>query len=79
VLRASPRTVQRRLQELGLTHRELVDQVRRALAPRLLATPRLSLTEVAYLLGFEDVSGFYRAHRRWTGVAPSRRRQRPRV
>ncbi len=74
VLHASPRTVQRRLQELGLTHRGLIDQVRRELAPRLLETPKLSLTEVAYLLGFEDVSGFYRAHRRWTGVAPTRRR-----
>jgi len=72
-LRASPRTVQRRLQQLGLSHRELTDQVRRTFASRLLATP-ISLTEVAFLLGFDDVSGLYRAHRRWTGDAPSQRR-----
>jgi AraC-like DNA-binding protein len=76
VLHASPRTVQRRLLQLGLTHGELVDRVRRALAERLFATPRLSLTEIAYLLGFRDLSGFYRAHRRWTGTTPSQRRRR---
>ncbi len=75
-LRTSRRTVQRRLQALGLTHRQLVDEVRRDLARRLLATASLSITEVAYLLGFEDGSGFYRAYRRWTGGAPSRHRPR---
>jgi len=77
-LHAAPRTIQRRLQELGWTHRGLVESVRRDLAESLLASSRLSLTDIAFLLGFEDVSGFYRAYRRWTGHAPSRRRNAPR-
>lgn len=75
-LHASPRTVQRQLHELGMSHRELVDLVRRDMATRLLATSRLSVSEVAFLLGFEDVSGFRRAYRKWTGTSPSRGRRR---
>jgi len=75
-LHASPRTVQRQLHELGISHRQLVDEVRRDIASRLLATSRLSVSEVAFLLGFEDVSGFRRAHRKWTGTSPSRGRRR---
>jgi AraC-like DNA-binding protein len=73
-LHASPRTVQRNLQEIGVTHREVVDDVRREMADRLLATSRMSVSEVAFLLGFEDVSGFRRAYRKWTGTNPSRGR-----
>ena len=31
---------------------------------------RLSLTEIAFLVGFTDQSNFSRAFRRWTGVSP---------
>jgi AraC-like DNA-binding protein len=75
-LLASARTVQRWLKELGVTHRELVEDLRRDLADRLLSTARLSIAEIASLIGFHDVSGFRRAYKRWTGAAPSRRRGR---
>jgi AraC-like DNA-binding protein len=73
-LHASPRTVQRHLAELGVTHRELVDEVRRDMAERLLATRRVSIGEIAFLLGFEDASGFRRAYHKWTGTNPARAR-----
>jgi AraC-like DNA-binding protein len=73
-LQASPRTLQRHLQELGVTHRQIVDNVRREMAERMLATRRISISEVAFLLGFEDVSGFRRTYRKWTGKSPSRGR-----
>ena len=74
-LHASPRTVQRHLQQLGVSHREIVDDVRREMAQRLLASRRMSISEIAFLLGFEDVSGFRRAYRKWTGASPSRGRK----
>jgi AraC-like DNA-binding protein len=74
VLHASSRTVQRRLEENGTSHVEVVDSVRRDLAERLVKEGRMSITEIAFLLGFADVSGFRRVYKRWTGVAPSRGR-----
>jgi AraC-like DNA-binding protein len=72
-MRASPRTVQRRLEEHGTGHSEVVDALRRQMADDLLERRRMSITEVAFVLGFSDVSSFRRAYKRWTGVAPSRR------
>ena len=72
-LNVSRRTLQRYLQQVGLSHRDLVDEVRRGLAERMLATPRLSIAEIAYLLGFETPSGFHKAYKRWHGEAPSSR------
>jgi AraC-like DNA-binding protein len=76
VLRASSRTVQRRLLEHGTTHREVVDAVRRDFAVRLLEVPGMSITEIAFLLGFSDVSGFTRTFKRWTGRTPALARSR---
>jgi AraC-like DNA-binding protein len=73
---ASPRTVQRRLAEHGVSHRAVVEEVRREMAERLLAERELSIGEIAYLLGYDDASGFRRAYRRWTGRSPSRGRAR---
>lgn len=60
------RTLQRRLQnERGLTFRELVDEVRKETAERLLSDGRLTLEEVGYLLGFSDPSALRKARHRW--------------
>jgi AraC-like DNA-binding protein len=69
-LHASPRSVQRRLQDLGTTLREVVDDTRRGLASRLIDEQRLSTTEIAFLLGFSDVGSFRRTFKRWTGKSP---------
>jgi len=73
-LHASARTIQRRLGEHGTSHVAVVDSVRHDLAERLVREGRLSITEIAFLLGFADVSGFRRVYKRWTGVTPSRGR-----
>jgi AraC-like DNA-binding protein len=73
-MRASPRTVQRRLWEAGTTHTRLVDDVRRELASRYVASTRLSVTEIAFLLGYETDSSFRRAFKKWTGKSPSEAR-----
>lgn len=73
---ASSRTIQRHLEADGLTYFALVSTVRRQLAERLVTDRQLSLTEIAYLLGFADLSGFRRAYRGWTGEAPATARSR---
>lgn len=73
-LHMSARTFQRRLVDVGTTHSALLDEVRHALATRMLDQDELSLGEIAEALGFSDVSAFRKAFRRWTGAAPQRRR-----
>jgi AraC-like DNA-binding protein len=75
-LRASTRTVQRRLADHGTRFSDVVEAVRRPLGERLVAQGTLSITEIAFLLGFVDVSGFRAAYKRWTGTSPSRGRSR---
>jgi AraC-like DNA-binding protein len=71
VLGMSPRTLQRRLRERGIAYAGLIEQVRRRLSSRYLAEAKLSLGEIAYLLGYSESSAFNRAYRRWTGRTPS--------
>jgi AraC-like DNA-binding protein len=66
----TPRTLQRKLQELNTSHNELVDQMRCQLATRYLRERNMAICEVAYLLGFSESSSFHRAFKRWTGVTP---------
>ena len=67
----SKRTLSRRLQEQGLTYRDLVDELRAGLAQRYLQDRQLRMSEIAYLLGYSDLSAFNHAFRRWTGQPPS--------
>jgi AraC-like DNA-binding protein len=69
-LRMSSRTLQRRFQDEGTAFEEQLDGVRRELALQHLAERDTSQGELAFLLGFSDVSAFHRAFRRWTGMAP---------
>ena len=66
----SRRSLHRRLSERGLTYQALVDDLRHRTARSLLDRGEHNITEVAFLVGFSDPSGFRRAYRRWTGQAP---------
>jgi AraC-like DNA-binding protein len=74
-MRMSPRTLQRRLEEAGTSYQELLDEVRRQSARRLLAGTDLDAGEVAFLLGFEELNSFTRAFRAWEGTTPTQWRQ----
>ena len=69
-LGVSPRSLRRRLQDQGLSYRQLKDEARRDIALQWLAASNLPLTEIGDRLGFSDPSTFHRAFRRWTGSAP---------
>lgn len=70
-LGVSERSLQRHLAKHGTTFAELLNETRREMACAYLREPRWSITEVAFLLGFEDASSFARAFRRWTGSSPT--------
>jgi len=69
-LHMSPRTLQRHLRQEGSSLSDRLDRTREALATRLLGEPHRSIAEVAFLLGFSEVSAFHRAFKRWTGATP---------
>jgi AraC-like DNA-binding protein len=66
----SERTLQRRLAAEGTSFPRLLDNTRRELAQQYLDQRDVSLADAAYLLGFSDQSGFFRASRRWFGSSP---------
>ena len=75
-LALAPRTLQRRLAAEGFTFEDLLDEVRRDEAERLLATGDLPLMGVARALGYSEQSVLTRSCRRWYGVSPSELRAR---
>jgi len=70
MLNLSLRSMQRKLKARGVSFRKLLDDTRRQLAEQYLKDSTLSVSEIAYLLGFAEVSSFSRAFKRWTGHAP---------
>jgi AraC-like DNA-binding protein len=69
-LAMSPRTLQRRLGELDRSYQTVLDEVREDTARRLLRAGELSVGEIAFLLGFEELNSFTRAFRGWVGQTP---------
>jgi AraC-like DNA-binding protein len=72
----SARTLARRLEEVGASYRELVEDLRHRLARRYLREEQMRMGQIAYMLGYSDVTAFNHAFRRWTGSAPSEYRAR---
>jgi AraC-like DNA-binding protein len=66
----SARTLQRQLKERGVDFKQLTDETRRRFAVNYLKERKHTLTEVAFLLGYSEVSAFNRAFKRWTGSTP---------
>lgn len=77
ILQLSVRTFSRKLNDLGTSHKTLVDEVRAALAQRYLLDEGRTVNETATLLGFSEVSTFHRAFRRWYGQSPTDFRRLP--
>jgi AraC-like DNA-binding protein len=72
----SSRTLQRRLRDLGHRFHDVLAEVRREQAMRMVATTRNPLSEIAKDLGYSDFANFLRAFKRWTGTTPGQLRKR---
>ncbi len=70
----TPRTLHRRLIEEGTSYSEVLDEVRHMLAVEHLKAGNLSFQEIAYALGYTDLSNFRRAFKRWESVTPTQYR-----
>ena len=70
-LNLSSRSLQRALNEAGTSFSAILNEVREDLALKYIKDSSLTLTEIAFMLGFSESSSFTRAFKRWTGSAPS--------
>lgn len=68
----SERTLRRYLADEKQSFRMLLQRCKMELADQYLQQNKLSMTEIAYRLGFSDSSNFSRAFQRWYGHLPSR-------
>ena len=66
----SQRTLARRLNEEGLSFSALLAGLRHDMADRYLADGDTSISQIAWLLGYQEVSAFSKAYKRWSGKAP---------
>jgi len=70
-LAMSTRVLQRRLRERGLTFHALHDALRQRMASDFLRHTDLTVSQIAFRLGFSATGNFTRAARRWFGCPPS--------
>jgi len=77
-LQLHPRTLQRRLQEVGVRYTTLQAQVRFRLSSQWLQEDTVSVEAISERLGFCDRRSFTQAFKRWSGLSPSQFRGKSR-
>jgi AraC-like DNA-binding protein len=70
ILGLSQRTSARRLALEGVTFSAVLESLRGDLARQYLSDPDLSISRIAWLLGYQEVSAFTHAFKRWSGKTP---------
>lgn len=75
LLGMSEATLRRRLEADGLGFREIIGQVRMGRALALLQSSDLSVTQIAYEVGYESISQFTARFRRHFGQSPGQLRE----
>lgn len=74
-LATSPRSLQRQLQELGTSHRDLLAHLRLQIARHYLEHSSAAQPEMARALGYSSPNAFLRAFKRWSGTTPGQHRR----
>ena len=69
-LHMTPRSLQRALQTEGYQYRQLLSDARQEMARLLLCHTGYPIKEVAFRLGFRELSSFHRFCMRWFGATP---------
>jgi len=67
----SGRTLQRNLSVENTSFNQLVKDIQKIMTFNYLEAKELSIDEIAYLVGYTELSSFYRAFKKWTGKTVS--------
>jgi len=69
-LGVSQRTLQRKLADAGFSFQQLLDETRLSVAQEYLRQAAFSLSDIAFMLGYQEQSAFQHAFKEWTGMTP---------
>lgn len=69
-LSITPRTLQRRLKQEGTSYKTLLEEVRFNISTRYLRESGASMTTLADMLGYSELSAFSNAFKKKTGLSP---------
>ena len=67
----SKRTLARKLAEEGTSYEDVLDRLRLSLALQYMKDRSITLSQIAWLLGYRESTSFSHAFSRWTGRSPS--------
>lgn len=70
MLGVSQRTFARRLAAEQATFSDVLEELRGDLARQYLVDEGLTISQIAWLLGYQEISAFTHAFKRWTGMTP---------
>lgn len=70
-LNISKRSLQKKLQSESTSFLKILEDSQKELAFAYLKSAEVSNKEVAWALGYNDISNFYRAFKRWTDMTPN--------
>lgn len=71
----SERKFQKELSQQQQSYSKLLNKVRQDYALELIAGERLSVSDMAYLLGYQDINSFSRHFKKWYGISVSEYRK----
>ncbi len=74
-LQISTRTLDRRLEEAGISWQEMLDSLRLKAALKYLSDPEITIREISEKLGFSEIRTFQKKFKIWTGLTPTDYRQ----
>lgn len=67
----SPRTLQRKLKTEEINFQQLADEARKNLALMYIKNKSFQISEISTMLGYNELSAFIRAFKRWMGMSPA--------
>jgi AraC-like DNA-binding protein len=69
-LHTSVRSLQRKLQGEHTSFLKVVEETKKQICLQLIGTGGYNVTEIAYVMGYNEPSAFRKAFKKWTGVTP---------
>ena len=70
------RTLRRKLKEQGTTFQKVLDETRADFAKTYIKNTALTIEQIAYRIGFSEVTNFRAAFRKWTGMTTREYREK---